>query len=267
MCCSMTDTLPSLFVSHGSPMIVIDESPARAFLEALGPGLPRPRAILVVSAHFEAAEPTLTTAPQPPMIYDFGGFPEPLYKILYPAPGAPDLAAKAASLLRAAGFAPRFDGSRGFDHGTWTPLRLMYPAADIPVVQLSVAPRRDAHWHFALGQALAPLREEDVLIIGSGALTHDLRAFFGRSPQAGASPQASAEAFATWMAQGIEAGRIDEVLAWETQAPEALRNHPTPEHILPLFVAMGAGGPVRRRIHRSMDHGVLSMDAYAFATG
>ncbi|MBT9447642.1 MAG: dioxygenase [Hyphomonadaceae bacterium] len=262
----MTQPMPALFVSHGSPMIVLDESPARAFLESLGPDLPRPTAILVITAHFEATEPTLTTAAKPAMIYDFGGFPEPLYRMTYPAPGGPDLAAKAAGLLRDAGFSPRVDPSRGLDHGTWTPLKLMYPAADIPVVQLSVQPHRDARWHFALGQALAPLRGEGVLIIGSGALTHDLRAFFGRRAQVASSPEENAEAFATWMADAIETGRVDDVLEWETRAPAALQNHPTPEHVLPLFVAMGAGGPSRRRIHRSMDHGVLSMDAYAFAS-
>lgn len=263
----MTQSMPALFVSHGSPMIVLDESPARTFLEGLGADLPRPRAILIVSAHFEAAEPTLTAAPQPSMIYDFGGFPEALYRMIYPAPGAPSLAAQAADLLRAAGFAARLDEVRGFDHGTWTPLRLMYPDADIPVVQLSVDPHRDARWHYALGQALKPLREGGVLIVGSGALTHDLRAFFNRRTPGGPSPEVYGAAFAAWMAESIEAGRIDDVLAWETRAPEALRNHPTPEHILPLFVALGAGGDKRKRIHESMDHGVLSMDAYAFASG
>ena len=114
----MTQTMPALFVSHGSPMIVLDESPARTFLEALGPDLPRPEAILVVTAHFEAAEPTLTDAAKPAMIYDFGGFPEPLYRMIYPAPGGPELAVRAAGLLRDAGFAPHIDPSRGFDHGT-----------------------------------------------------------------------------------------------------------------------------------------------------
>lgn len=261
----MTQSMPALFVSHGSPMIVLDQSPARAFLEALGPELLRPKAILAVSAHFETAEPTLTAAAKPAMIYDFGGFPEPLYRMNYPAPGGPDLAARAATLLRDAGFAPRIDASRGFDHGTWTPLKLMYPDADIPIVQLSVQPHRDARWHFALGQALASLRDEGVLIVGSGALTHDLRAFFGRGAPGGSSPQVNAEAFAAWMAETIEAGRVEDVLDWERRAPAALQNHPTPEHILPLFVALGAGGPTRRRIHQSMDHGVLSMDAYAFA--
>lgn len=258
--------MPALFVSHGSPMIVLAESPARTFLESLGPDLPRPGAILVVTAHFEATEPTLTTAARPQMIYDFGGFPEPLYRMTYPAPGGPELAIRAAGLLADAGFSPHVDPLRGFDHGTWTPLKLMYPNADIPVVQLSVAPHRDARWHYALGQALAPLRDEGVLIVGSGALTHDLRAFFGRHAPGARSAQDDAEAFAAWMTETIEAGRVDDVLDWDRRAPAALNNHPTPEHVLPLFVAMGAGGPSRRRIHRSMDHGILSMDAYAFAS-
>lgn len=263
---SMNTALPALFVSHGSPMIVLDQSPARTFLEALAPTLPRPTAILVVSAHFEAAAPTLTAAARPEMIYDFGGFPEPLYRMTYPAPGAPALAERAAQLIRAAGFPAQIDPARGFDHGTWTPLKLMYPDADIPVVQLSVDPRRDARWHYALGQALAPLRDEGVLIVGSGALTHDLRAFFNRAPPGGPSARDYGRAFAAWMAETVEAGDIDAVLSWETRAPEALRNHPTPEHILPLFVALGAGGPDRRRLHHSMDHDVLAMDAYGFAS-
>lgn len=260
-------TMPALFVSHGSPMIVLDRSPTRAFLEGYGATLPRPKSILVITAHFETAQPTLTAAAQPPMIYDFGGFPEALYRMNYPAPGAPALAMRAAELLQAAGFAPRIDDSRGFDHGTWTPLKLLYPDADIPVVQLSVSPQRDARWHFQLGEALSPLRDEGVLIIGSGSLTHDLSAFFGGSPPGGPSPKAYAAAFAAWMAEKIGSDRIDDVLDWEVGAPEALRNHPTPEHILPLFVAHGAGGPHRRRIHQAMDHDVLSMDAYAFASG
>lgn len=259
-------TMPALFVSHGSPMIVLDQSPTRVFLESYAAALPRPKAILVVTAHFEAAQPTLTAAERPPMIYDFGGFPDALYRMLYPAPGAPAVAMRAAELLQQAGFAPRTDATRGFDHGTWTPLKLLYPQADIPVVQLSVDPRRDAHWHFELGEALAPLRDDGVLILGSGSLTHDLSAFFGRRGTGGPSPKDYAEAFAAWMAEKIEAGRIDDVLEWAVIAPEALRNHPTPEHILPLFVALGAGGPKRRRVHQAMDHDVLSMDAYVFAS-
>ncbi|MDZ4776029.1 MAG: class III extradiol ring-cleavage dioxygenase [Alphaproteobacteria bacterium] len=258
--------MPALFVSHGSPMIVLDQSSTRVFLEGYAATLPRPKAILVVTAHFEAAQPTLTAAQRPPMIYDFGSFPEALYTMTYPAPGAPALAMRAAELLQAAGFAPRTDATRGFDHGTWTPLKLLYPDADIPVGQLSVDPRRNARWHFELGEALAPLRDEGVLIVGSGSLTHDLSAFFGRRPPGGPSPKDYAAAFAAWMTEKVEAGRIDDVLDWAASAPEALRNHPTPEHILPLFVALGAGGPQRRRVHQAMDHDVLSMDAYAFAS-
>lgn len=168
--------------------------------------------------------------------------------------------------MRAAGHAPRLDPARGLDHGTWTPLKLMYPAADIPVVQLSVDPRRDARWHHALGRALAPLRDEGVLIIGSGALTHDRRAFFHPDATDGPTAAQRAESFASWMRDTIESGRVDDVIDWAVQAPAALRNHPTPEHILPLFVPLGAGGPSRRRIHQSMDHDVLAKDAYAFAS-
>ncbi len=257
---------PALFVSHGAPTIVIDPISAHDFLKAAGPA-PRPSAILVASAHFEAPGPTLTTHPAPPMIYDFGGFPPAMYEMQYPAPGNPALAEHAAQLLSAAGFSPRFDAQRGFDHGTWTPLMLMYPDADIPVVQVSVDSRRDAAWHFAMGEALAPLRVENVLILGSGSLTHNLRAFFTNPLPETAPPEPYVSAFTEWAHDALENGRTDDLLDWVNTAPHALRNHPTPEHFLPLFVALGASGrnTRARRIHASYSHGVLAMDAYAAA--
>lgn len=258
---------PALFVSHGAPTIVIDPIPAHDFLQAAGAKSPRPSAILVASAHFEAPGPTLTTHPAPPMIYDFGGFPAEMYAKQYPAPGNPALAERAGALLSGAGFAPRFDAARGYDHGTWTPLMLMYPEADIPVVQLSVDSRRNAAWHFAVGEALAPLRDENVLIVGSGSLTHDLRGFFVNPLPEAASPVDYARAFADWTHDAVTQGRTEDLLDWTARAPFALRNHPTPEHFLPLFVALGAGGRHQpaKRIHASYSHGVLAMDAYATA--
>ena len=255
---------PALFVSHGAPTIVIDPIPAHDFLKSAGPA-PRPSAILVATAHFEAPGPTLTTHPQPATIHDFGGFPPVMYEMRYPAPGSPALAEHAGQLLSAAGFAPRFDAQRGFDHGTWTPLMLMVPDADIPVVQLSVDPRRDAAWHFAVGEALAPLRDDNVLILGSGSLTHDLRAFFTNPLPESAPPEPYVSAFADWAHAALENGRTEDLIDWVSRAPHALRNHPTPEHFLPLFVALGAGGRGVgvKRIHASYSHGILAMDAYA----
>jgi 4,5-DOPA dioxygenase extradiol len=257
---------PALFVSHGAPTIVIDPIPAHDFLKAAAPA-PRPSAILVASAHFEAPGPTLTTHPAPSTIHDFGGFPPEMYAMRYPAPGDPALAAHAAELLGAAGFAPRLDAARGFDHGTWTPLMLMYPGADIPVVQVSVDSRRDGAWHFAVGEALAPLRDENVLILGSGSMTHNLRAFFTKPLPEAAPPEPWVSAFADWVHDALEDGRTEDLLDWTNRAPHALANHPTPEHFLPLFVALGAGGrdASAKRIHASYSHGVLAMDAYATA--
>lgn len=258
-------TQPALFVSHGSPMIVLDPSPAHDFLAHWSRTAPRPDAILVASAHFEArGGPVLTAAPQPATIHDFGGFPDALYRMRYPAPGDPGLAARAAALLDAGGFEPRIDGARGLDHGTWTPLKLMYPDADIPVVQVSVDPTRDAAWHVRVGEALAPLRDENVLVIGSGSFTHNLRDFFGRARAPDDAPEPYAEAFAHWARAAIEDGRTDDLLRWN-EGPFALKNHPTPEHFLPLFVALGAArAAAGRRVHGSFSYGILAMDAFAF---
>ena len=257
--------LPALFVSHGSPMIAITETPASLFLKGLAAELPAPKAILCVTAHWETAEPVLSAASKPETIHDFYGFPEPLYALDYPAPGDPALARRAADLLSEAGFAPELDETRGFDHGAWVPLQLIYPAAGIPVVQLSVQPGKDPAHHLAVGRALRPLRDEGVLILGSGNVTHNLRAFRGQPVDAPA--EAWAEGFAAWLAEAVAEGREEALLAYRETAPEAARNHPSEEHFLPFFVALGAGAPGTsgRRLHRSMEHAVLSMDSYAFA--
>lgn len=257
--------LPALFVSHGAPTIVIDPSPARDFLLALAETLPRPRAILVASAHFERPTPTLTGALRPPTIHDFGGFPRALYEMRYPAAGDPALAARAAALIADAGLPVSIDPAYGFDHGVWTPLKLIYPDADIPTVALSVAPQASPAAHVALGAALAPLRDEGVLIIGSGAATHDLSAVFrpGVGPDDPMPDWVSR--FSEWLAAAIEAGHVDDLVAYRERAPEGRRNHPTPEHLLPLFVALGAGGGgPGRRVHTSAAFGALAMDAYVF---
>jgi len=257
----MTD-LPSLFVSHGAPTLAIWDSPAHRFLRQLGSSLPLPEAILVVSAHFNAEVPTITGAQTPETIHDFAGFPEALSAITYSAPGAPALAASVAQRLHEAGFAASIDHARGLDHGVWVPLSLMYPKGNVPVVALSVDPGRGPAHHYALGEALAPLRAAGVLIVGSGAITHNLAAFRGHAHDD--EPPEWVQSFAQWTAGKVQAGDIADLTDYRKIGPNAQRNHPTPEHILPLFTALGAGGAARERLHSSYTHGVLAMDVYRF---
>lgn len=259
-------TLPSLFVSHGAPTLLIEPSAARDFLAGLGPDLPRPSAILVVSAHFNAPQPTLTAGAEPETIHDFGGFPDELYRLRYPAPGSADLATAIAALLQQAGFDALTDPTRGLDHGAWVPLMLMYPDADIPVLQLSISMNQSPEWHYQLGKALQPLREQGVLIIGSGGATHNLRAFFKGGYGLDSPPPSWVSEFAAWLSQRIEAGDHAAILTAMERAPGGKENHPTMDHILPLFVALGAGGDgPGRQLHHSTTYGVLAMDSYAFA--
>lgn len=263
------EPLPTLFVSHGAPDLVIRDIAANQFLREAASSWPRPEAVLVVSAHFEANVPTVTTDPAPATVYDFGGFDPALREIVYAAPGAPNVSKRAASLLTDAGFTPNVLDKRGYDHGVWTPLHLMYPDADIPVAQLSVSPDGGADWHFRLGQALAPLRDEGILIVGSGAATHNLEAFFRGGFAPDATPPDWVDIFADWMREKIEAGETEALINYRDAAPHGAENHPTEEHLMPLFVAMGAavdGNQMRgRRLHTSTDRGVIKMDAFAFA--
>ncbi len=257
--------LPTIFVSHGSPMLALQDSPARRFLQGLGVSLPRPKAIVVVSAHWETAgRSAVSLASQPETIYDFGGFPQALYDISYPAPGAPELAEHVASLFDAAGIPVERNAQRGLDHGAWVPLSLMYPDADLPVMQISLVHGADPATHQKLGRALAQLRHEGVLIIGSGSLTHNLFEFRGQSVDA-IAPLWVTE-FESWMKERLEASDSEALLDYRNRAPSARKNHPSEEHLLPLFVAMGAAGTEAqaRLLHSSFEHGVLAMDAYAF---
>jgi len=259
-------TQPALFVSHGSPMIVAEPGAARDFLSGLGDMLERPAAILVVSAHHDMSGAVVTTAAHPGTIHDFGGFPEQLYRLDYPAPGAPDLAARVAALVEAAGVPVHADPSRGFDHGAWVPLLLGWPAADIPVVQLSISSAHSADWHHRIGLALAPLRAENVLVIGSGSMTHNLREVFAARRTVDAPTPEWVSAFADWMHARLIAGDTRAVLDAIEVAPEGRRNHPTSDHLLPLHTALGAGGAgsTATRLHHSYTYGVLAMDAYSF---
>ncbi len=258
---------PALFVSHGSPMIVIDNSPARTFLEGVAGVLPaQPDAIVLFSAHHDERVASITATAMPGTIHDFGGFPAELYAMRYPAPGQPELASRIAALLNGAGIANRLDAQRGLDHGAWTPMMLAWPKADIPVVQVSIDSNQSPEYHFRLGAALAPLRDENVLLMGSGAMTHNLRAFFRGGFPANAPVEGWVANFLGWLDDRLEAGDTDAALQVIEKAPHGHDNHPTPEHILPLFVALGAGGAAAKatKLHASVDHAVLAMDAWRF---
>ncbi len=257
--------LPALFLSHGSPMMALAECATTQFWRTLGAELPRPRAILAVSAHWDTASPAASISAQPETLHDFYGFPEPLYALRYPAPGAPDVAARAAQLIDAAGLGPTQLEERGLDHGAWAPLRFMVAAHDIPVTQLAVQSRRGPRHHYDIGRALAPLADEGVLILGSGGVSHNLREW-GSVP-AGGPPPAWMSEFVAWVRQTLVSGDHAALIDYETQAPHAARNHPTDEHFLPLFVALGAAGAnasIVRELKDETDR-ALSLDSYVFA--
>lgn len=258
------ERLPALFLSHGSPMLAVEDSPAGRFLDALGGTLRRPRAIMVASAHFLADRPMLGGHPRPHTVHDFGGFPEPLYAIEYPAPGLPELAEEVAARLAQAGLAARVRAGHGLDHGVWVPLRRMYPGADIPVVPLAVNPLADAAHHLAIGRALAGLGDQGVLVIGSGGFVHNLGDLDWQRRDAPLAPWAAA--FSEWMHRRLADHDWPALLDWHGQAPHARHAHPTTEHLMPLFVALGAAGedPRVEVLHRSHELGTLALDAFAF---
>ena len=252
--------LPSLFISHGAPDLPIRTGATQDFLRQMAKNLPTPRAILVVSAHWHTDQPTVSKVIQPQTIYDFGGFPPELYQLSYPAPGAPALADQVVAALIQASFSAQTHPTRGLDHGAWTPLILVYPDAAIPVTQLSLQADQTPEHHFRIGQALVSLRDEGVLIVGSGAATHNLDAF---SADYEASTPNWATAFDDWLAKTIHENDVQRLFAYQQLAPYATRNHPTKEHLLPLFVALGAGGP-GRQLHQGFTYGAFSMASYAF---
>jgi 4,5-DOPA dioxygenase extradiol len=248
-------------------MIVIDSSPARTFLEGLAGKLPaRPDAIVLFSAHHDERVASITAAAMPETIHDFGGFPDELYAMHYNASGEPKLAARVAEILDAAGIENRLDTQRGFDHGAWTPMMLAWPKADIPIVQVSINTSQSPGYHYRLGQTLAPLRDNNILLIGSGAMTHNLRAFFRGGFPANAPVEVWVADFLGWLDDRLEAGDTDAALQVIEKGPHGRDNHPTSEHILPLFVALGAGGATAKatKLHASVDHAVLAMDAWRF---
>lgn len=258
-------TMPALFISHGAPTLLLETAaPAYAFLSQLAAQLPRPRAVLAVSAHWETAVPMASAAPAPETIHDFYGFPDELYRRRYRAAGSPETAARVVGLIEKAGFSAAVDPNRGLDHGAWAPLSLMWPDADVPVLQLSIQPQQSAARHLALGRALRPLLDEGVLVLGSGSATHNLRALDWRGT--GEPPAAWSTAFTDWLNGRLEAGDTEAVAAWLSQAPDARRAHPTDDHFLPLPVALGAAGEGARGVllHGSYAYGSLAMHAYRF---
>jgi 4,5-DOPA dioxygenase extradiol len=256
--------LPTLFISHGAPTLALEPGQAGAMLRRLGSTLPRPEAILVVSAHWETPGPAVSAADWPRTIHDFHGFPRELYSLSYGAPGAPDLARRAAGLLESAGMDCSEASDRGLDHGAWVPLRYLYPEADIPVTQLAVSPTLGAAHHLALGRALESLAEEGVLLLGSGGLTHNLREV--RMDATAVDAPDWVHAFADWTAAAVAAGDAAALVDYRRRGPHACRNHPSEEHFLPLLVAMGAAGEAATgaRVSGGISHHALSMDAFVF---
>jgi 4,5-DOPA dioxygenase extradiol len=253
-------TLPSLFLAHGAPDLPFSRTPARAFTESLGARFPGPRGIVIISAHWEARQPTIGTAPAPETVHDFGGFDDRLYDLTYPARTDAALTAEVRQALATAGIAAAEDATRGYDHGVWIPLMLAFPGADIPIVQLSLRRGAGAAENYAMGQALAPLRDSGILIVGSGAIVHNLRAI---APEGTPAPD-WARTFEDWITTAVEAGETDRLLAFPAEPAGARIAHPTSEHLMPLYVAMGAGGGRGRALHRSFSWGSIAMTSFAF---
>ncbi len=265
--------LPTYFLSHGGgPWPFMKQQTGSTYdkLEAsladiVGQLGVRPKAVLVVTAHWEAAQFTLSSSAAPPMIYDFGGFPPQTYQISYPAPGSPALAERARALITASGHAAVLDAQRGYDHGTYSMLAPIYPAADMPVVQLSLRQGLDPRTHLEIGRALAPLRREGVLILGSGLSYHNLRQF-------GPAGGPASHAFDAWLQQSLLACAPEErsarLIDWEA-APAARLAHPREEHLLPLMVALGAAElePASCVYHEDDFFGSLAVSSFRFGAG
>lgn len=253
---------PTLFVSHGPPTLALTDSPARRFLADLGTSLARPEAILCVSAHWETEVPTVATNERPRTIHDFYGFPDDLYEVRYAAPGAPNLAKEVLRRLKDTGIACAEDAERGLDHGAWVPLMLMFPKADVPVMQLSIQPQSTAADHLRLGRALAGLGDDGVLVLASGGAVHNLAHF---DPGSHMVPE-WARRFEDWLDEVLVSGRSDELVDTWTRKADGAMAHPRDEHLLPLPVAVGAAGERAkgRALHRGFMDGALGMAAYAF---
>jgi 4,5-DOPA dioxygenase extradiol len=242
-------------------MLALEPGASGPALVRLAAELPRPKAIVIVSAHWESNELLVSGNPQPETWHDFGGFPKALFEVQYPAPGDPQLAAEVIELLKADDLPARIDAKRPFDHGVWVPLSLMYPQADIPVVQVSLPTRGGPTLQTRVGHALASLREHGVLLIGSGSITHNLRELDWHAGPESVEPWA--KAFRDWMIEKLEANDEAALHDYRQQAPYAVRSHPSDEHLLPLYFARGAGGDFSIA-HQGFTMGALGMDIYRF---
>ena len=257
----MKQPVPALFVSHGAPTFALEPGIAGAALSDLGRRLPSLAAVLVVSPHWITPGLRVTAGAQPATIHDFSGFPKALYELQYPAPGDPERAAEVVRLLCAAGLDATLDAQRGLDHGAWVPMRHLLPAASTSVLQLSMNDGLDAQGALRLGEALRPLREHGVLVVGSGGLTHNLGEFRGPASEA---PYVAD--FVRWIRQAVTARDLDALVDYRRRAPHAERAHPTEEHFLPLLVALGAtsAGDRVEVIEAGTLYGMLSMESYVF---
>jgi 4,5-DOPA dioxygenase extradiol len=262
------ELMPTVFVSHGAPTLIIENVPARQFLVDLGTRYRSARGVLCISAHWNTARPCVNAGTMHATIHDFYGFPPELYLIDYPANGSPDLAGQVAGLLKSAGLPCDIDPIRGLDHGAWVPLRLMYPKAEIPVVQLSIQNTLDPGFHISLGEAIRDVRDSGILVMGSGGAVHPLG-----NPQAslgaGAPTDAWAVEFNEWLTSAVIAGDRESLEHYRTIAPYAREAHPYPDHYMPLLTAFGAAGPNARGkvLHQSWDLGDLGMGAFEFGQG
>ncbi|MDI3313797.1 MAG: 4,5-DOPA dioxygenase extradiol [Mycobacterium sp.] len=228
--------MPAVFVGHGNPMNAIEDNPFSAAWRRLAASIPRPRAVLAISAHWYGVGGRVTAAEKPVTLHDFGGFPRALYEVEYPAPGSAQLAGRVTDLLAPAAIEP--DADWGLDHGSWSVLVQMYPAADIPVVQLSIDETLTPAQHFDLGQRLRPLREEGILILGSGNVVHNLRLYaWDRHPVV---PFDWAVRFDAWLRDALRERRFRDVIGYRSAGADAALAVPTPEHYLPLLYVLGA---------------------------
>jgi 4,5-DOPA dioxygenase extradiol len=262
-----TTRAPILFVSHGAPTVALEAGGLASALGAFAAALGKPRAVAVVSAHWVTRRVVpVTSAARHRIVHDFGGFPRELYELRWPAPGAPDVAERASALLEAAGFRSQLDPQHGLDHGAWIPLRLAWPAADVPVVQIGL-PAEEPPVLARMGAALAPLRDEGVLLVCSGGIVHNL----SRVRLGGAEdpPDGWALRFDAWVAERVAAVDLHGLARWREEGPDADLAQPTPEHLAPIFVALGAAAPGDRpeTVHEGIRHGNLSMRSFALRPG
>ena len=257
--------IPALYVSHGAPLFAVDAGETGPALTRWGQGLraqfPALRGVVVMSPHWMARTPQVMTGPQPATWHDFGGFPPALYQLQYPAPGAPALAQEVLALLQAAGVAAQGEAGRPFDHGAWVPLMHLFPEADLPVVQVALPVGAGPAEVYAMGAALRGLRSQGVLVMGSGSMTHNLAEFFGGERE----PAPYVLEFSRWIESALERGDLKALLNYRSQAPHAERAHPTDDHFLPLFFALGAAGDDLHAnyLSREVMYSMLAMDAFA----